>query len=159
MACSVGPLGGVAADVPQREVHEVEAVLGEPRGDLQALVEVEAVGVAEVLGREADADDEGRGAGGPHGAGDLAQQAGAVDERAAPVVVALVHRPAQELTEEVAVGGVQLDAGEAGGLRSGGRRRRSRACTRSRSAAVAGRGRSKPGGARRSCWRSTAAGR
>jgi hypothetical protein len=55
-------LGGVAADVPQRHVDVVDAVLGEPRGDLQALVEVEAVGVAEVLRGQAHAEQERRGA-------------------------------------------------------------------------------------------------
>jgi hypothetical protein len=107
------------------------------------------VGVAEVLGREAHADDEGRGAGGTHGAGDGAEQARAVGQRAAPVVVALVHRPAQELTEEVAVGGVQLDA----------RRSRPRRARRGGDEVAAGRARGRrrwPGaGARSRGWGSS----
>jgi hypothetical protein len=39
-------------------VERVHAVVGEPARELQALVEIEPSGLAEILGR--DADDEGR---------------------------------------------------------------------------------------------------
>ena len=49
---------------------------------------------------------------GPNGGHDLEQEAGALLQRAAVVVVAVVDRRAEELREQVAVGRVQLDAVE-----------------------------------------------
>ena len=76
-----GVLGGAllrhAVHVPEGEVDEVGAVVGEPAGHLDGLVEVDAAGEAEVLGREAHTDGEGGRTGGAHGAGDVAEQAGA----------------------------------------------------------------------------------
>ena len=52
----------------------------------------------------------------PHGLDDLAQQAGPPDDVATPAVVAVVGVRREEVVEEVAVAGVQLDAVEASGL-------------------------------------------
>ena len=57
----------------------------------------------------------------PH---DIEQEARAVFQRAAVVVVAVVDRRAEELGEEIAVGPVNLDAVEPGRLGPGGGRRR-----------------------------------
>ena len=51
--------------------------------------------------------------------GDLAQQADAVLDRAAIIVVAQVGRGAQELVDQLAIGGMDLHAVETGALRPG----------------------------------------
>ena len=54
----VGVLHRGLRDVPERRVDEVGAVLGEPAGDLEVVVEVHAARVAEILEREPHADRE-----------------------------------------------------------------------------------------------------
>ena len=60
---------------------------------------------------------------------DLAEQADAVLDRTAIIVVAQIGAVAQELVDQIAIGGVDLDAVEAGGQRIGARRRHSRSIT------------------------------
>jgi hypothetical protein len=70
-------------------------------------------------GRQADADAAGADLG-HHGIDHLEREAGAVLDRAAVFVGALVGAVAQELVDQVAVGAVDLDAVEAGADRIGG---------------------------------------
>ena len=66
--------------------------------------------------RQAGADDHRRRQGGAHRAGDLEQEAHAVRERTAIIVVTPVGERRQEFVEEIAVGAVDLDIVEAGPL-------------------------------------------
>jgi hypothetical protein len=105
-------LRGVARRAPQGEVQHLGAVFHEPARDLQGLVEVDALRLTEVLGREAHRQHQ-RGRRGLHRTGHLPQEPRAAREVTAPPVGAAVVRGAQELREQVAVGAVQLHAVEA----------------------------------------------
>src|SRR5262245_7607107 len=100
-------LCGQAADVPAGGVDEVGAVVGEPLGDLEVVVEIQAARVAEVFEGEAHADREACAGSGAARAKDVAYEAGAPREVAAPAVVARIHRARQELRQEVPVRAVK----------------------------------------------------
>src|SRR6185503_3728576 len=104
-------------------VDEVDAVVGEPARDLKVVVEILPARVAAVLEREPHADGEPRPGPRTDRARHLADQPGAPGEIAAPAVVARVHRPRQELREQITVRAVQLDAVEPGELAAPRRRR------------------------------------
>ena len=73
------------------------------------------------LAHEADADDELDGTRGTHGLEHPGPEPHAVLERPAELVGAVVEQRRQELVDEVPVGGVDLDAVEAGRRAVGGR--------------------------------------
>ena len=99
------------------DIEQINAEVGEELGELDGLGQVPRglAGVLHPLGR-GDADEQGHGLGdnGADGLGDLDQNAGAVLERAAVVVGALVGDGAQKLGNQVAVCAVDLDHVEAG---------------------------------------------
>lgn len=103
-------IGSVAC---RRDVHNIDASVASPLGDLDSLVDgpggdiqvLNTVGSGQaqehrLLSREVGAD----------GLDDLEQQTGAVLERAAVMVGALVGDRGQELVDQVAVGAVDLDS-------------------------------------------------
>ena len=99
-------------------MEEVDAVVREPAGERQALVEVEALGVAAVLRGDADADQERRRHRGAHRPRHLAEEPGAGGEASPPQPSVRWFMLAEELAEQVAVRAVQLDAVEAGPVRA-----------------------------------------
>ncbi len=103
------------AGLADRHVDEVDqAVAGPACADLRAVVGGQPRLVPHLLvADEADADDEVARHAGPHRLEDAGPEAQAVVERAAVVVGAMVEQRRQELMDEVAVGGMDLDAVEA----------------------------------------------
>ena len=105
------PLGqhGVAAG---GDVDHVHAVLAEPGDDLGRLAEVEAA--LDPLGRrDAHQQRHADGDSAAHRVHDAQQEAGTAGELAAVGVGALVAQRREELVQQVAVGGVDLDQVEA----------------------------------------------
>jgi len=95
-----------------RDVHEVDPALPHPRGDLGDVVDREAA-VEPVACGEPGQDGLVRRPGLPDGVDHLEEQPGAVLERSAVGVRAVVGERREELVDQVAVGGVDLDDVEA----------------------------------------------
>ena len=104
-----------AGPVGLGEVQEGEVAAAELAGDVQP--GVGALGVLGAVERADRGDPDGDAVGGPgvdDGVGDLEHQPGAVGQRAAVLVGALVAVGGEELVQQVAVGAVDLDEVEAG---------------------------------------------
>ena len=97
------------------DIDQINAMVAEEMGELDGVVDGPACPSEPSLWRRCGRGGAGGGPCGADGVDDLEEQAGAIFKAAAVGVRAVVGEGREELVEQVAVGGVDLDEIEAGG--------------------------------------------